>query len=94
MTITRKESRALGETRKSRTSKKNLVFEVDECSGKIVGEYAQRFITKGGCVMRKFAKLDGTTWKKQPDSLKKDIITKSVVSVIFKMLTNKSDIYI
>ena len=70
------------------------MFEVDECSGKIVGEDAQRFITKGGCVMRKFAKLDGTTWKKQPDSLKKDIITKTVVSVIFKMLTNKSDIYI
>ncbi|GKB78960.1 hypothetical protein Tco_0945855 [Tanacetum coccineum] len=77
-TITRKETRALGETRKSCLNKKNLAFEVDDCSGRIVGDDSQRFITKGGCVMRKFAKLDGTTWKNQPDLLKRDIITKSV----------------
>ncbi|GKD35322.1 hypothetical protein Tco_1250831, partial [Tanacetum coccineum] len=62
-TITRKETRALGEIRKSCLNKKNLAFEVDDCSGRIVGDDSQRFITKGGCVMRKFAKLDGTTWK-------------------------------
>ncbi|GKD51558.1 hypothetical protein Tco_1280534, partial [Tanacetum coccineum] len=77
-TITRKETRALSETRKIRLNKKNLGFEVDDCSGRIVGDDSQRFITKGGCVMKKFAKLDGTTWKKQPDLLKRDIITKSV----------------
>ncbi|GJV42095.1 RNA-directed DNA polymerase, eukaryota, reverse transcriptase zinc-binding domain protein [Tanacetum coccineum] len=79
-TITQKETRALGETRKSRLNKKNLVFEVDDCSRRIVGDDSQRFITKGGCVMRKFAKLDGTTWKKQPGLLKRDIITKSVIN--------------
>nr|GEZ65642.1 hypothetical protein [Tanacetum cinerariifolium] len=57
-TITRKETRALGETRKSCLNKKNLAFEVVDCSGRIVGDDSQRFITKGGCVMRKFAKLD------------------------------------
>nr|GEY50716.1 myb domain protein 62 [Tanacetum cinerariifolium] len=45
----------------------------------------QRFITKGGSVMRKFAKLDGTTWKNQHGLLKRDIITRSVASVIFKI---------
>ncbi|GJY66185.1 Myb domain protein 62 [Tanacetum coccineum] len=48
-TITRKETRALGETRKSCLDKKNLEFEVDDCSGRIVGDDSQRFITKGGC---------------------------------------------
>nr|GEX09984.1 protein STRUBBELIG-receptor family 8 [Tanacetum cinerariifolium] len=42
----------------------------------------------GGCVMRKFAKLDGTTWKNQPDLLKRDIITKFVnIRDIFNNLT-------
>ncbi|GKD43358.1 hypothetical protein Tco_1268003, partial [Tanacetum coccineum] len=77
-TITRKETRALGKTRKSCLNKKNLAFEVNDCSGRIVGDDSQCFITKGGCVMRKFAKLDGTTWTNQPDLLKRDIITKSV----------------
>lgn len=31
--------------------------------------------------MRKYAKLDGTTWKKQPESLKTDIIIKTTVSL-------------
>ncbi|XP_052620072.1 uncharacterized protein LOC128125834 [Lactuca sativa] len=56
--------------------KANLVFEVDECVGRIVGEDSQQFITKGGCVVRDHAKFDGTTWKNQPDLLKYDIITK------------------
>ncbi|GKB79600.1 hypothetical protein Tco_0946495 [Tanacetum coccineum] len=77
-TITRKETRALGKTRKSCLNKKNLAFEVNDCSGRIVRDDSQCFITKGGCVMRKFAKLDGTTWTNQPDLLKRDIITKSV----------------
>ncbi|GJY43261.1 hypothetical protein Tco_0431474 [Tanacetum coccineum] len=72
------ETRLLVKTRKSCMNKKNLAFEVDDCSGRIVGDDSQCFITKGGCVMRKFAKLDGTTWKNQPDLLKRDIITKSV----------------
>ncbi|GJY36283.1 protein STRUBBELIG-receptor family 8 [Tanacetum coccineum] len=48
-TITQKDTRALGETRKSCLNKKNLVFEVDDCSGWIVGDDGQRFITKEGC---------------------------------------------
>ncbi|GJS95953.1 hypothetical protein Tco_0802921 [Tanacetum coccineum] len=35
-TITRKANRALGETRKSCLNKKNLAFEVDDCSGRII----------------------------------------------------------
>ncbi|GJW87869.1 Myb domain protein 62 [Tanacetum coccineum] len=76
-TVTRKETRALGKTRKSRLNKGSLVFEVDESFGRIIGKNSQGFITKGGCVMRKYAKLDGTTWKKQPDLLKTDIISKT-----------------
>ncbi|GJU35446.1 hypothetical protein Tco_1183800 [Tanacetum coccineum] len=76
-TVTRKETRALGETRKSQLNKGSLVFEVDESFGRIIGKNSQGFITKGGCVMRKYAKLDGTTWKKQPDLLKIDIISKT-----------------
>nr|KAJ0189788.1 hypothetical protein LSAT_V11C800430690 [Lactuca sativa] len=76
MSNTRNESRALNETKKRRSNKANLVFEVDECAGRIVGEDSQQFITKGGCVVRDHAKFDGTTWKKQPDLLKYDIITK------------------
>ncbi|GJW48102.1 Myb domain protein 62 [Tanacetum coccineum] len=77
--VTRKETRALGETRKSRLNKGSLVFEVDESFGRIIGKNSQGFITKGGCVMRKYAKLDGTTWKKQPDLLKTDIISKTTM---------------
>ncbi|GJV67347.1 Myb domain protein 62 [Tanacetum coccineum] len=75
--VTRKETRALGETRKIQLNKGSLVFEVDESFGRIIGKNSQGFITKGGCVMRKYAKLDGTTWKKQPDLLKTDIISKT-----------------
>ncbi|GJV01832.1 hypothetical protein Tco_1335401 [Tanacetum coccineum] len=75
--VTRKETRALGETRKIRLNKGSLVFEVDESFGRIIGKNSQGFITKGGCVMRKYAKLDGTTWKKQPDLLITDIISKT-----------------
>ncbi|GJV30951.1 hypothetical protein Tco_1391351 [Tanacetum coccineum] len=90
-TITQKETRALSETRKIRLNKKNLGFEVDDCSGRIVGDDSQRFITKGGCVMKKFAKLDGTTWKKQPDLLKRDIITKSVHCVRTRQYLSMGD---
>ncbi|GJZ44342.1 reverse transcriptase domain-containing protein [Tanacetum coccineum] len=76
-TVLGKETRALGETRKIRLNKGSLVFEVDESFGRIIGKNSQGFITKGGCVMRKYAKLDGTTWKKQPDLLKTDIISKT-----------------
>ncbi|CAH1452996.1 unnamed protein product [Lactuca virosa] len=76
MSNTRKESRALNETKKWRSNKANLVFEVDECTGRIVGEDSQQIITKGGCVVRDHAKFDGTTWKNQSDLLKYDIITK------------------
>ncbi|GJZ43447.1 hypothetical protein Tco_0590702, partial [Tanacetum coccineum] len=78
-TVTRKETRALGETRKSRLNKGSLVFEVDESFGRIIGKNSQGFITKGGCVMNKYAKLDGTTWKKQPELLKTDIISKTTM---------------
>ncbi|GJQ95108.1 Myb domain protein 62 [Tanacetum coccineum] len=57
-TVTRKETRALGETRKSRLNKGSLVFEVDESFGRIIGKNSKGFITKGGCVMRKFASED------------------------------------
>ncbi|GKB70504.1 hypothetical protein Tco_0931916, partial [Tanacetum coccineum] len=52
-TVLGKETRALGETRKSRLNKGSLVFEVDESFGRIIGKNSQGFITKGGCVMRK-----------------------------------------
>nr|GFA97595.1 hypothetical protein [Tanacetum cinerariifolium] len=45
-TITQKETRALGETRKSCLNKKNLVFEVDNFSGRIVGDDSQRKLPK------------------------------------------------
>ena len=65
--------------RKSRSDQRRLVFEVDECAGRIVGDDSQIFITKGGCVVRERAVFDGSTWKKQPDSLKQDIMSKSTV---------------
>nr|GEX79469.1 protein STRUBBELIG-receptor family 8 [Tanacetum cinerariifolium] len=40
------ETRALGETRKSCLNKKNLVFEVDNYSGRIVGDDSQRKLPK------------------------------------------------
>ncbi|KAJ9563434.1 hypothetical protein OSB04_008594 [Centaurea solstitialis] len=74
--ITRKETRVLSETRKRRLNKGQLVFEVDECAGRIIGEDSQRFITKGGCLVREYAKFDGTTWRNQSKLLKEDIINK------------------
>ncbi|CAI9269965.1 unnamed protein product [Lactuca saligna] len=73
------ESRALNETKKKRSNKANLVFEADECAGRIVWEDSQQFITKGGYVVRDHAKFDGTTWKNQSDVLKYDIITKCTI---------------
>ncbi|GKA02389.1 Myb domain protein 62 [Tanacetum coccineum] len=49
-TITRKESRALSANRKSKFNQRKLVFEIDDCAGRIVGDDSQTFITKGGCV--------------------------------------------
>ncbi|KAJ9553959.1 hypothetical protein OSB04_018004 [Centaurea solstitialis] len=73
---TRKETRVLSETRKRRLNKGQLVFEVDECAGRIIGEDSQQFITKGGCLVRGHAKFDGTTWRNQSALLKEDIINK------------------
>lgn len=79
MSNARKESRALNETKMRRSNKANLVFEVDECVVRIVGEDSQQFITKVGCVVRDHVKFDGTTWKNQSDLLKYDIINKCTV---------------
>ncbi|GJV07150.1 Myb domain protein 62, partial [Tanacetum coccineum] len=45
-TVTRKETRALGETRKSRLSKGSLVFEVDESFGRINGKNSEGFASE------------------------------------------------
>lgn len=90
MSVTRKESRALNEAKKRRSNKETLVFEVDECAGRIIGEDSQHFITKGGCVVRDHAKFDGTTWRNQTDLLKYDIITKCMVKCYqISLLTNR-----
>ncbi|GJY09751.1 hypothetical protein Tco_0377936, partial [Tanacetum coccineum] len=83
-TITRKESRALSANRKSRFNQRKLVFEIDDCAGRIVGDDSQTFITKGGCVVRECAVFDGRTWKKQPDLLKQDITSKTTEHSDFK----------
>ncbi|GKB24804.1 hypothetical protein Tco_0864205, partial [Tanacetum coccineum] len=83
-TITRKESRALSANRKSRFNQRKLYFEIDDCAGRIVGDDSQTFITKGGCVVRECAVFDGRTWKKQPDLLKEDIISKTTEHSNFK----------
>ena len=80
---TRKESRALAGTKKKSVDKGKLIIEVDECAGRLIGEDSQYLITKGGCVMRERAKFDGTTWKRQPVLLKKDIITKVTVCYVY-----------
>ena len=79
MSNTRKESRALNEAKKRSSKKTRLVFEVDECAGRVVGEDSQQLITKGGCIVREHAKFDGTTWKNHSDLLKYDIISKCTV---------------
>ena len=81
--ITRKETRVLSEIRKRRLNKGQLVFEVDECAGRIIGEDSQRIITKGGCLVREHAKFDGTTWRNQSDLLKEDIINKCMVNCYY-----------
>ncbi|KAJ9545589.1 hypothetical protein OSB04_025296 [Centaurea solstitialis] len=73
---TRKETRVLSETRKRRLNKGQLVFEVDECAGRIIGEDSQQFITKGGCLVCGHAKFDGTTRRNQSALFKEDIINK------------------
>ncbi|KAL6542390.1 hypothetical protein OROMI_023992 [Orobanche minor] len=52
-----------------------FIFEVDKVSGCIVGNDSQHIITKNGCLVREFAKFDGTTWKHQPQTIK-DLIAK------------------
>ncbi|GKF26453.1 SPIRAL1-like protein 1, partial [Tanacetum coccineum] len=47
ISVTRKETRALNEAKKRRLDKGKLVFEIDECVGRIIGQDSQRFITKG-----------------------------------------------
>ncbi|GJR11466.1 hypothetical protein Tco_0794118, partial [Tanacetum coccineum] len=49
-TVTRKETRALSATKRNRLNNRKLVFEVDDCAGRIVGEDSQTFITTGGCL--------------------------------------------
>ncbi|KAK6931972.1 Transposase-associated domain [Dillenia turbinata] len=61
---------------KKRRHDKEIIVEIDECAGCLVGEDSQELITKGGCILRQFAKFDGTTWKHQPKELKDDIISK------------------
>ncbi|KAL6572390.1 hypothetical protein OROMI_013348 [Orobanche minor] len=39
------------------------------------GNDSQHIITKNGCLVREFAKFDGTTWKHQPQTIK-DLIAK------------------
>nr|GEX80263.1 myb domain protein 62 [Tanacetum cinerariifolium] len=75
-TIMRKETRALSATKRNRLNNRKLVFDVDDCAGRIVGEDSQTFITKGGCLVRESAKFDGTTWRKQQPLLKTYIISK------------------
>ncbi|GKB90724.1 hypothetical protein Tco_0962996 [Tanacetum coccineum] len=55
-TVTRKETRALSATKRNRLNNRKLVFEVDDCAGRIVGEDSQTFITTGGCLVRESAK--------------------------------------
>ena len=93
MSNTRKESRALNEAKKRSSKKTRLVFEVDECAGRVVGEDSQQLITKGGCIVREHAKFDGTTWKNHSDLLKCDIISKCTVkcykiSLLFSSTVN------
>nr|GEX26076.1 hypothetical protein [Tanacetum cinerariifolium] len=65
--VTRKETRALNEAKKKRLDKGKLVFKIDECAGHIIRQDSQRFIIKGGCLVREYGMFDGTTWKKHPD---------------------------
>nr|GEW22967.1 hypothetical protein [Tanacetum cinerariifolium] len=44
--VTRKETRALNEAKKRRLDKGKLVFEINECTGRIIRQDSQRFITK------------------------------------------------
>nr|GEX16062.1 myb domain protein 62 [Tanacetum cinerariifolium] len=81
--VTRKETRALNEAKKRRLDKGKLVFEIDECAGRILGQDSQRFITKGGCLVREYGMFNGTTWKKHPDILKTNIISKCVENSTF-----------
>nr|GEV53922.1 myb domain protein 62 [Tanacetum cinerariifolium] len=89
--VTQKETRALNEAKKRRLDKGKLVFEIDECSGHIIRQDNQkRFIFKGGCLVREYGMFDGTTWKKHPDSLKTDIISKCVENSTFDRKCKRS----
>ncbi|GKD81024.1 hypothetical protein Tco_1347863, partial [Tanacetum coccineum] len=77
-TITRKETRALSANKKSIFNQRKLGFEIDDYEGHIVGDDSQTFIPKGGCVVRECVVFDGSTWKKQHDLLKEDIICKTM----------------
>nr|GEU76561.1 retrovirus-related Pol polyprotein from transposon TNT 1-94 [Tanacetum cinerariifolium] len=68
--VTQKETRALNEAKKRRLDKGKLVFKIDECAERIIGQDNLRIITKGGCLVREYGMFDGTTWKKHPDFLK------------------------
>ncbi|GJV27437.1 hypothetical protein Tco_1383885 [Tanacetum coccineum] len=83
-TITRNESRALSANRKIRFNQRKLVFEIDDCAGRIVGDDSQTFITKGGCVVRECVVFYGRPWKKQPNLLKEDIVSKTTEHSDFK----------
>ncbi|GJT55073.1 hypothetical protein Tco_0990127, partial [Tanacetum coccineum] len=51
-TVMRKETSALSATKRNRLNNRKLVFEVDDCAGRIVGEDSQTFITMGGCLQQ------------------------------------------
>nr|GFA16094.1 myb domain protein 62 [Tanacetum cinerariifolium] len=76
--VTQKETRALNEAKKRRLDKGNMIFEIDECAGRIIQHESQRFITKGGCLVCEYGMFDGNTWKKHPHLLKTDIISECV----------------
>nr|GEV42626.1 hypothetical protein [Tanacetum cinerariifolium] len=88
--VTQEESRALNEAKKRRLDKGKLVFEIDECVGRIIGQDSQRFITKGG------------VWKVQPSmgslrghlrgrsAPKKEILVVENLRTIVELEKNKS----
>ncbi|KAL6580133.1 hypothetical protein OROMI_008157 [Orobanche minor] len=69
------EQNTLTGERQDNDSHKATKERVGRVSGCIVGNDSQHIITKNGCLVREFAKFDGTTWKHQPQTIK-DLIAK------------------
>lgn len=47
---------------KKREANETLTIEIDDCIRRIVGKDSQYFITEGGCVVRKAARLNVPKW--------------------------------